>query len=334
MKIKILYTLLILAILAACTAAPTPTTAPAPTQRTNQSYQNGKPFRMIVSPKTHPVHKMMIAGFLDACHDLNLLCDQALLLDTVTLDQYIAAMESAVSLGSSGVIMNLGAPVIYTPGEDMAKAFPVVSAHASISKTDIPHLTAWIAADPVAYAKQAAAEMAKATNCTGPIADNQNGSSDQENAVGNSFRDELTRLCPGISILATQMEGVEPATAAGVDAAIIATTPTLKGAFSTTGGGPTSWATALQEANKKPGDVVVISMDYTCPNLQLIKAGWVYALVAQPLYDEFYQGTILLLNALKGEPVTYNNVLPAPIVKLADAQKYIDLNQKAGNECK
>ena len=34
---------------------------------------------------------------------------------------------------------------------------------------------------------------------------------------------------------------------------------------------------------------MIISMDYTRPNLDLVKEGKVYGLVAQPLYEEFYQ---------------------------------------------
>ncbi len=33
---------------------------------------------------------------------------------------------------------------------------------------------------------------------------------------------------------------------------------------------------------------MIISMDYTRPNLDLVKEGKVYGLVAQPLYEEFY----------------------------------------------
>jgi ribose transport system substrate-binding protein len=311
-------------------AAAQPAVAQGAVEPTNKSLQHGLPFRMVIDSRSHPVHKLFQAGFNQACKDLDVLCDP-ILMDVVTLDEYVAKMETTVSLGSSGVVMNLGAPFLYKPGEDMAKAFPLISVHSKISKTDIPDLRAWVAADPVAYAKSAAAEMATKLSCAGPVADNQNAKSDTENAVGDTFRAEYIRLCPKAVVLETQMEGAEPTAAAAVDAAIIAAHPDLKGAFSTTGGGPTSWATALQEAGKKPGDIVVISMDYTLPNLTLLKSGWVYALVGQPLYEEYYQGVQMLLDILKGKTVAYDNVLPAPIIKVDQADKYIEINKRAGN---
>jgi len=74
---------------------------------------------------------------------------------------------------------------------------------------------------------------------------------------------------------------------------------------------------------------VIISMDYTRPNLDLVKSGKVYGLVAQPLYEEFYNAVELVGAALDGQTVQYRNLLPAPIVLLKDIAKYYEFNDRA-----
>jgi hypothetical protein len=39
----------------------------------------------------------------------------------------------------------------------------------------------------------------------------------------------------------------------------------------------------------------------------------------------------MLLDILKGKTVAYDNVLPAPIIKVDQADKYIEINKRAGN---
>jgi len=70
-------------------------------------------------------------------------------------------------------------------------------------------------------------------------------------------------------------------------------------------------------------------MDYTRPNLDLVKEGKVYGLVGQPLYEEFYACADLLLKALKGESFEYRNLLPAPIITASDLDKYYEFNDRA-----
>lgn len=326
---RILFLFVIVAlILASCAPVPTPTVVVGP--KTNLDWQGGKPIRVILPAIWHPVHRQMLAGYLAACRDLKLYCEPLTVGDATT-EEYLALFEKAASLGSSGVVANFGGPILYQPGIDLVKAgIPTISAHGQMDPASIPGLTAWIAADSSAFAKVAAKEMADRLSCKGKVAVTQGGLSDQENAVGNGFTAELKRLCPGITVLGIQQELGEPTQATAVNAAIFAANPDLTGAFSTTGGGSTSWSTALKNAGKRPGDVVIISMDTTIPNLDLVKAGWVYALVAQPLYNEFYRAVELLLAKIKGETVTYANPIPAPIVKAADLDFYYKQNSDAG----
>jgi ribose transport system substrate-binding protein len=188
-----------------------------------------------------------------------------------------------------------------------------------------------VAADPAEYSPKAADAMAEKIGCQGPVAITQNALSTTENAVADYFRAELLAKCPGIEILETQMEGIEPSGAAAVDAAILAAHPDLKGAYSTTGGGPTSWSTAAKEAGLQPGELTIISMDYSAPNLALVDSGWVYALVGQPIYEEYYHAVELLLAAIKGEPVPYDNLMQAKLIFKENTKPYIAFNCRAGN---
>jgi ribose transport system substrate-binding protein len=71
-----------------------------------------------------------------------------------------------------------------------------------------------------------------------------------------------------------------------------------------------------------PGDLVIVGMDYTRPNLDLVKAGWVTALVGQPLYEETYRALELLVANSKGEAVNYRNPFPAPIITIDGIDTY------------
>src|SRR5512133_4264058 len=102
----------------------------------------------------------------------------------------------------------------------------------------------------------------------------------------------------GVKVLDAQEEGFDQAGAIAKASAIIQGNPDITGAFSTTGAGPTTWSTAAADTNK---NIAIISMDYTRPNLDLVKAGKVYGLVAQPLYDEFYQAVELVGKAIDGQ---------------------------------
>ena len=79
-------------------------------------------------------------------------------------------------------------------------------------------------------------------------------------------------------------------------------------AFSTTGNGIQTWSGAARKAGR---DVVIIGMDYIRQNLDIIKAGDAYGLVAQPLYEEGAKTAELAAALAEGKTVPYLNPLPA-----------------------
>lgn len=55
-------------------------------------------------------------------------------------------------------------------------------------------------------------------------------------------------------------------------------------------------------------------MDYTRVNLDLIKEGQVYAVIAQPLWEESYGAAVLLDKVVRGEKIPWWTKLPAPLI--------------------
>ncbi len=71
-------------------------------------------------------------------------------------------------------------------------------------------------------------------------------------------------------------------------------------------------------------------MDYTRQNLDLVKSGQVYAIVAQPLYEEGAAVADLGARLAKKEAVEFRNVLPAKIVTAAEVAPYYEILAAAG----
>lgn len=292
-------------------------------------YQDGKPFRMVVTNQEVPVVKIMIAGFLQACSDYNLKC-QVMGVTGNDIAGSVQMTEQSISLGSSGILATVYDKAWYGPVGDAIKAgIPVVNAHFPMASDVIPGLSAWVAPDNTGYAVTAADAMASKLNCAGKVAITQSGASDAESAVNASFKAEMVKDCPNIAVLDTQMETTDPAQAILVTSAIIKANPDLSGAFSSTGGGATAWATSAKESGLAAGKIAIIGMDFTQQNLDLLKSGDVYALVAQPTFTEMEDGVVLLLEIRMGYQIPYANVLAAPLIFKNGTAPYYDILKKA-----
>ncbi len=97
---------------------------------------------------------------------------------------------------------------------------------------------------------------------------------------------------PDVQVLKPQLEGFDPAQAVSKAVSILQSDDKINAAYSTTGGGPVTWAGAQDQAGRR---LAIIGMDYTRPNLDLIRAGKIFGIVAQPIYEEH----ALAVDALK-----------------------------------
>lgn len=301
----------------------------APETEEQVDIQNGKPFVWIGTNVNHPVVKIMEMGFWDACQDYKLKC-RFMAVDGNDIAGLVAQMDTLSANNMSGFTSSLYDAAFYAPAERvMAMGIPGINWHFSVKPEDIKGLSAWVSADIEDYASRAGVEMGKAIKCKGTVAVTQGALTSTETPVAEAFTKALQAECPKVTVLMPQEEGYDPPTAIAKATAILTANPEIVGAFSTTGAGPTTWSKAAQDRGKKPGEIVIISMDYSVENLDLIKSGWVYAVVGQPLYEENYVAVELLLAKLKGETIAFDNPLEAPIIKLADIDKYYDLANRA-----
>jgi len=281
---------------------------------------------------THPVHKIMQAGFKSACDSAGYSCT---LVGNPSATNYdipgtLVLAEAAMAKTKFDAIAVYDAD----PGIDsfIAKlgkeGYPVVTWHVLPAEGTVPGLKAAAAEDiPTAGANAAAAIGAK-INGTGTVAVTEGSSNTTENLMVKSFTDTMKSKYPNVKVLSAALEGFDPAAAQTKAVGIIQAHPDVVAAFSTTGGGPATWAGAQRTSGKK---LTIIGMDYVRQNLDLIKSGEVYGVVAQPLYAEAQKDVELAAALVNKQSVQYLNVLPSPVITSPNLQPYYDILTKAGN---
>jgi len=155
---------------------------------------------------------------------------------------------------------------------------------------------------------------------SGSIALTQASFNENESLASTTFTERVKELqaegkMQGITVLEPMVEGAEDVTeSTNVNASIIQANPDLIAAFSWTGAGPVTWSNAARKCGKQPGDILIVSMDYTAANLEQLESDYVYAIVAQPLYDQGYRAVEGIDKQLRGESIEYWTLLDAPIV--------------------
>jgi ribose transport system substrate-binding protein len=280
----------------------------------------------------HPVHQLMQQSFLDGCKKLGLRCQLATT-DEQTIDAWVAVASQAVARpDAAGFLMYAGGnPVIKSliqKAKDQGQ--PVVEPHFHIPQGTFPdnyvNISEDVAAitDPVA--KGMCAELVKeGKDQAGSVAITENNHNPTEDTMAGAFKTAMNKYCPKLKVLDVVMEGAEPTAAIAAAVGVIQANPDIVAGFSTTGGGPTTWAGAQDQTGKK---VVSVGMDYTQVNLDLVKSGKVFGIVAQPIYDEMSGAAGLLYAMANGKTEPYWTVLPAPLVTAADVQPYYDILAK------
>jgi ribose transport system substrate-binding protein len=270
----------------------------------------------------HPVVRTMALGFWEACAALGVECKDYsydgvdLSLQAVATDQMIAAGNIA------GAISFVDKAVYEQNLKLIAAGIPVDCIHIQVPEGELPGLLAWVSTDQTDYAKRSAQFIGEKLGGKGTVAITQGDLNDVENLVSAEFTKEMNTLYPDIVVLEPEMEGFEVSAGIAKASAILQAHPEINAAFGTTGGSPTTWAKAVEQAGKQPGEIIIVGMDYTRANLDLVKSGWVTALVGQPLYEETYKALELLVAHNKGEKVDYANPYPAPIITIDDIDIY------------
>ncbi len=279
--------------------------------------------------KTHPVVQIMMAGFIDRANQLgypNYLYQPD---DSDVAKAYSLAEAGVTQHGIKGMVQYIfddGTAMYTKKWADMGIA--VVSAHTYIAEEDKdkwPGLMSWASCSAENYGRAAAKAIGEQVGGKGVVAVTEGWFNTTEDAAAAAFTDEMNKLYPDITVLEPQEEGYDTPTAIQRATAIIQANPDIVGAFSTTGAGPSTWAGAQTNTGKK---ICIISMDYSETNLDLVKNGEVYALVAQPLYDEFALAVDLLDKHFRGEPYEWANVMDAPLITTENVDDYYAIIEK------
>lgn len=279
----------------------------------------------------HPVHRLMQAGFLEKCKELGYTCE--ITGDPSATNWDIAATlplaEAALARTQFDAVGVYGPdPAVYSYMTKLAdEGLPVATWHVLPPEGTVPGLKAAIGEDIPNAGHNAAMSIGEKLGGKGVVALTQGASNDTENLMSDSFRATMAENFPEITILPTEMEGFDPSAAEAKAVAILLANPDVVAAFGTTGNSIQTWANAARKADRP---LVIIGMDYIRQNLDLVRDGEAYGIVAQPLYEESALVAELLGKLAKGEEVPYLNPLPAPVITAGELQPYYDMLDRAG----
>ncbi len=281
--------------------------------------------------RDHPVHRLMQAGFLAKCKELGYTCE---VVGNPSATNYDVA--ASIPLAEAAIARTkFGAVAVYGPGPDIypyigklgSQGFPVVTWHVLPKEGSIAGLKAATGEDIAAAGANAAEAMGAKIGGKGTVALTQGSYNETENVMADSFRAKMKEKYPDVKILDTQLEGFEPSAAEGKGVGILQGNPDVVGAFSTTGNGVQTWSGAARKADRQ---VTIIGMDYIRQNLDIIKSGAAYGLVAQPLFEEGAKTAELAAALAEGKTVPYLNPLPAAVITAKDLDPYYKILDSAG----
>ncbi|BCP51963.1 hypothetical protein K32_05800 [Kaistia sp. 32K] len=291
----------------------------------------GKNVLWVQPMRDHPVHRLMQAGFLEKCKELGNTCEVVGNPSATNYD-----VSASIPLAEAAMARTkFDAIAVYGPGPEIfpfigklgKEGFPVVTWHVLPPEGSVPGLKAAVGEDIPSAGQSAAIAMGEKLGGKGVIALTQGSSNDTENVMADSFRKTMAERFPDIRILETQMEGFEPSAAEAKAVALLQGNPDVTAAFSTTGNGAQTWSGAARKADRP---LVIIGMDYIRQNLDLVRSGAAYGVVAQPLYEESARTAELANDLAEGKAVPYLNPLPAGVITAGDLEPYYAMLDRAG----
>jgi ribose transport system substrate-binding protein len=261
----------------------------------------------------NPTHALAMNSFLGQCKTEGLKCE-AITATGGSVDDFVNLMPKALAKGDAAGFAVWGDSPAYYPYFSQAKV-PIVRMHFYQPEGTYPGKVYFTGADAGSYAKNAADAMCKKLQddgkTAGSVAITQASSNVTENQVASTFTTEMKSMCPSTKVLGSQAEGTDPPAAAAKAVSLIQANSDIVAAFSTTGGGATTWTNAQNQTGKS---LIVIGVDYTRQNLDNVKAGKIYALIGQPVAKESQEVATVFHQLKDGKTVPYWTKLDAPII--------------------
>lgn len=288
---------------------------------------SGKKIHFVAPLKSNPTMQVMAAGFTQQADRLGF-DGQALMTDDADPQKVVALGQQALAQGTDGLVVPPYDPSLYPLIEQaVAKGVPVVTTHSSVPATQELGMISDIHPDPQQYGAEAAKAIGRQIGGRGVVAITQGSFNPIENAAADSFKAAMATEYPDVKVLKPQVEGFEPAAAIAKAVSILQSDKGIVAAYSTTGGGPATWAGAQDQTGRR---LVIVGMDYTRPNLDLVRDGKVYAVVAQPIYEENAQAVDAIADHICGESVEAEVSVPSPLVTTDNVDEYYALLDRTG----
>jgi len=294
----------------------------------------------------HPTIRLWTYGFEKACKELGYTQAKVIGTEGGDFTEAYVACESFLAEGGDAMCFPLFDPSGYTLVERAGTmGMKVFSPHTNLLDENgklPPGMTFCIGPDHISYSKAAAEAMAKALKGKkGSIAISQSELIKHLNDANAAFQGRWNELVSeydlgGIRILPTHVEGIGSVDQSiNTNLSLIQATRDLIGVYGLTGGSAITWGDAAARAGKAPGEICIIGMDATEGNLDYLESGRVYALVAQPCFEEFYEGMHMMDKVLRGGTVPLWTEMESPIVtKDGTGTNGIEYHRKIVNEAK
>ncbi|MEU7838851.1 MULTISPECIES: substrate-binding domain-containing protein [unclassified Nonomuraea] len=300
-----------------------------PTSTGASCSMRGKKMIFVSVLRENPVLQIMAQGAIDGAKKAGFASEQWVASQGFDEPGTVTLATQSMAQGVDGIVVLASSPTFY-PMIARAKAMgiPVIQTHSPIAKGEAPGLLGQFYPDPTSYGKAAAEAIGarlKKAGKTGSIAIMQTSFIPNENAAAKAFTETMKAEYPQQHVLAPVAEGGDSSKAIATETSLVQAHQDLVAAFDTSGNGPVNWATTQKDTGRQ---LVVISMDYAKANLELVKSGSIFGIVAQPLYQEHYLAAFALAKAICRDPIAYDNPLSAPIVEQTRLAPYYELLSK------
>lgn len=254
--------------------------------------QAKKTIWFITTPPAHPVWLEGRKGFEKACAEMGY-TGKFVGSPNANLQFDIGLMEQAIAEKADGILVFPYDVDAFTKVIDKAvdAGIQVVTIHA-----DAPNSKrrAYIGPNPPVYSAKVADEFGRLLGGKGYVAVTSGEYCPTENLCYESFKKRLEEKWPGIKLVTRELEGTELVKAVEKAVSLLNAHPEIQAVYSTTGGGAVAWSKAKEETGRH--DLLVVGMDVTKQNLDLVKEGKVYAVVEQGIYEEGYLGAKKILD--------------------------------------
>lgn len=287
---------------------------------------------VVLYPSSNTTIQVMIAGFMQTAEKLGM---KTLYIGGDTSDS--AAVEQMID-SAIAQYDDLTAACLNISSEtrwEMAKKFTdagihVVCCWSAITKDAIVEhgidpemILGYHATNSYKYGYDSGMMIGELCGGEGTVAITQNTFNDQENLAAQGTIDALAENYPDMKVLDPQVESADVTQGVSVVTSIIqANLSDLVAGYSTTGTGAQSWSQAAEDLG---WEGVIIGMDATSANLDILEAGGVTALVAQPIYDGYGLCAEHIYHWLLGEEWPFEDTLECPLITAEDAPYYRDI---------